>query len=105
MRSHTQYALLHKDSQEPATFTHQDDLETPLVDGSLDGLIDKIGDWCDCGYAYVLKHLQGDTFRDELRAFKDYVIVRQVVETDELSADDLAELAQLRAGEDGEEGD
>lgn len=81
-----QYALVEADGS-PVYMTEQSDNEWPIVDNSLGGLIEIIGEWCDM-YPVPVKPdgtltLDGQTMR----------IVRQEVVTVELTAEDLAGLA------------
>jgi hypothetical protein len=91
-----QYTLVGVKDGQPATMTHQDDEETPLVAGSLSGLINWLGDWCDCGTDYVLKNLKGDIFVDKSNSGEQYRIIREEVEELPLTAEDNKEIEELR---------
>lgn len=92
-----QYALVYANSGEPACSSHQDDSESPLIAPTLEGLVTQMSDWCDTTTDYVLDHLKGATLFDPLTdPEQQFKIVRQVVETLDLNAEDLAELERLR---------
>ena len=92
------YALVNEDGS-PATWCHQDDMETPIVANTLAKLIDQMGDWCDCGSSYVLDNLDGAIFTDEANSGDKFRIIRQVIKTTDLQPEDLAVLKTLH-GED-----
>lgn len=94
----TRYILVDAKTGEPVTMTHQDDMETALSAGSLYGLLDKFGDWCDCGLDYVLKNLKGDEIRDPANdANAVYKIRREVLVEKGLEQRHLDKIEEIRA--------
>ena len=96
-----QYALVKKaDNSDPATLTHQDDLESPLVGETLEELFDKMGDWGDMSPEDVVK----DMMKDKDSEFFQYEIIRQEIKAVPLTKADLKEIAEkVSLAEDEEE--
>lgn len=90
---HVQYALIKKDSRNHATLGHQDDLETPLVEMTLKGLLNSMETWADRD---VIEDITPEgEFTDDNDEV--YVIVKELVQTVPLNADDLKKLADMSA--------
>lgn len=87
-----QYVLRHAVTGNIPTFTHQDDMETPIVGHSIRELFGQLGDYYDMGDL--------DAYKEALE--EGYVVVRQEVVTKPLDAEEQKALADLLAREEAE---
>ena len=85
-----QYALVKKDTYEPAYTTHQDDEETPIESSTFEDLISQIAQWMDVDESIVVDTLD----EGELAGYK---IVRQEIDTWDLTEDEQAEIEKMKA--------
>ncbi len=86
-----QYVLVDKITGDTAMWSHQDDMENPVVAPTIKQLICAAAEWAD--YAV-------DTFLREMRPggdFENYIIAREVLIQSGLSSEDSEELKKITA--------
>lgn len=87
-----QYVLVNKETGEPATQIHQDDMETPIVGICLTSLFAEIEDWNDTsGEAFDVAFQPGGSL-------ESYKIVRQEIETFDLNPEEQAMVQHIISG-------
>jgi hypothetical protein len=93
LHDYTLYALVRKDTYDPAYKTHQDDEMTPIEACDLEALISIISDWMDVPESTVLESLNdGEITGDDGEIYK---IVRLKIETWDLDPDDESEIKRM----------